>query len=663
MPFWWNRRKRPWFYNAYRRRRRYRWKRKPRRRLHRRRRTTKAYRGRRRRRRYKVRRKKQKLRLYQWQPEYIRRCKIRGLGALIIGAQGSQMDCYTIEKDKFVPPKVPWGGNSGIEVINLKYLYEEYTYKQNIWTASNTMLDLCRYIKCYITFFRHETTDFIISWNRQPPYTFDKYSIPSIHPQQLLLEKHKIVLLSKQSNPKGKYKKRVRINPPKQMLSKWFFTKQFAPKMLLVLKASAANMRYAYLSSTNDNMLTSIFSLNILFFQRPNWADASQATLGYLPYPNIPQPFFYVDKNGKDQTINFTLGTTSKYEQSISYEKGWFQPSFLQAREIKTKGSAPTAVHPITTSRYNPNTDDGTGNEVYLCSIFQSNWKLESDKQFTITGLPLWLSLYGYYSFIKQMKGESYMKLHVVCIKSKAIYCYPEVGSCQLYCPIDLAYIQGKKPYDQTITTAQKRTWYPDMFWQKETLNSIVQSGPYVPQYAYQPISTWELKYEYSFIFKWGGATQPEKDIKNPENLDTYDVPDTYKKTIQITNPEKQDPETIIHPWDYRRGIIKSSTLKRILEDASTDTEFQCSPEKISKKSHRTGAAPRDPKEENKEIQACLQTLFEENTLPEEEAQSLQQLINQQQQQQQQIKQCMLNLLIDLKKNQKMLQYHTGLLD
>ena len=107
------------------------------------------------------------------------------------------MDCFTIEKDKFVPPKVPWGGGSGIELINLKYLYEEYTYKNNIWTASNIMLDLCRYIQCYITFYRHETTDFIISWSRQPPYTFDKWSIPSIHPQQLLLEKHKIVLLSK----------------------------------------------------------------------------------------------------------------------------------------------------------------------------------------------------------------------------------------------------------------------------------------------------------------------------------------------------------------------------------------------------------------------------------------------------------------------------------
>nr|UHM26497.1 MAG: ORF1 [Torque teno midi virus] len=663
MPFWWRRRRKNWWGRWRRPRRTQRYKR--RRRTYRRKsRYPLRRRRRRRRKRYKVRRKKQKLTIHQWQPDYIRRCRIKGLGALVIGAQGSQIDCYSIEKDKFVPPKVPWGGNSGIELFTLSYLYEEYIFTNNIWTTSNVMLDLCRYLRCTFYFYRHPFTDFVVSYTRQPPYRFNKYSIPSCHPQQLLLDKHKIIIPSTQTNPKGKTRKRVTIKPPKQMITRWFFTKDFSEKMLLLLKGAACNLNYSYLSSTNDNMLTSIYSINILFFQNPGWGTAQQPHGGpYLPYQSVPQPLSYIDKNGNTKTINVKTGSTAEqYGRSISYENGWFQPSFLQARGIPASATTLQATHPITTSRYNPNKDSGKGNKIWLCSTFQQNWKKESDPDFTIENVPLWLGLYGLFSYIKQMKTESYFKLHVVCLKSDAIYCYPEVGSCQVYCPIDLAYIQGKKPYDQSITDAQKRVWIPDMTWQKETLCSIVQSGPYVPQYSFQPISTWELKYGYNFYFKWGGATQPEKDIKDPKTLDTYDVPDTVQKTVQIKNPAKITPETIIQPWDYRRGFIKETALKRISDNISTDTEFQCSPEKIQK-TERRGAAPRNPEEETQEINQCLQTLCKEDIFQEQETQDLQQLINQQHNQQQQIKHCMLQLLLDVKKNQKIIQYHTGLLD
>ena len=34
--------------------------------------------------------------------------------------------------------------------------------------------------------------------------------------------------------------------------------------------------------------------------------------------------------------------------------------------------------------------------KIYVVSTFAANWKQVSDSQFTITGLPLWLGLYGY---------------------------------------------------------------------------------------------------------------------------------------------------------------------------------------------------------------------------------------------------------------------------
>nr|UHM27216.1 MAG: ORF1 [Torque teno midi virus] len=664
MPFWWRRRKRPWYTNRYRAYRRRRFPKRRRRRIYKRRRSAKSYRRRRRRRRHKVRRKKPNIIVRQWQPDSIRRCKIKGLGILVLGAEGTQIDNFTIQKFDYVPPKVPWGGASGLENITLQYLFEEYQFKNNIWTTSNLWKNLCRYLYCTLTFFRHPETDFVVSYHRQIPYIFNKYSLPGCHPQQLLLEKHKIIILSTASKPNGKYEKKVKIRPPKQMLSKWFFTKDFAPQTLLILKGAACNFRYSYLSRTNENMQCTIYSLNPKFFELPDWNHAQ--TDFYKPYATVPANFYYKDKNNVEKSLNFTAQTTpysDAYHKSISYEAGWFSPDFLQARELLgTKSGTPKAVHQVIVTRYNPNKDEGTGNKIYCVSTLQRSWLNPSDKDLMIENVPLWLGLFGYYSFVSHEKPTDWEKSHVIVIKSSAIYCYPEIGSCDFYCPIDLDYIQGRKPYGQAITPQAKRLWMPDMTWQKKTLNCIVESGPFIPQYSEETASTWELKYNYSFNFKWGGPNIPDQAVKDPKDLDTYPAPDTLQETIQIINPTKQTAENILYPWDYRRGYIKERAIKRMCENYSTDTEFQFSTEETPKKKQRMGAAPRDPKEETKEMQACLQTLCKKNIFQEQENQTVQQLIDQQQQHQEQIKYSIVKLLMDLKEKQRALQYHTGLL-
>nr|UHM27245.1 MAG: ORF1 [Torque teno midi virus] len=665
MPFWWRRRKRPWYTNRYRAYRRRRWPKRRRRRIYKRRRFTKAYRRRRRRRRHKVRRKKPNIIVRQWQPDCIRRCKIKGLGLLVLGAEGTQIDNFTITKYDYVPPKIPWGGGSGLENITLEFLYEEYMFKNNIWTTSNIWKNLCRYLYVTLTFFRHPDTDFVVSYSRQPPYIFNKYSIPSCHPQQLLLEKKKIILLSQASKPNGKYEKKIKIKPPKQMLSKWFFTKDFAGQTLLILKGSAANFRYSYLSRTNENMQCTIYSLNPKFYEQSNWDHAQQDM--YKPYPTVPATYYYENKDGQEKFLNFTNWHTkydSQYSMSVSYEEGWFNPQFLQARKlIGTRGSIPKAVHQVIVSRYNPNKDDGVGNKIYCISTLTTTWQPPTDKDLVIENMPLWLGLYGYFSYISHTKPTDWETSHIIILKSNAIYCYPEIGSCDLYCPLDIEYIQGKRPYGQPITPTAKARWLPDMTWQKKTLNCIVESGPFIPQYSEETSSTWELKYNYSFYFKWGGPLTPDQQVKNPKDLDTYDVPDTVQETIQIVHPAKQTAENILYPWDYRRGLIKERALKRMCENYSTDTEFQFSTEEPQKKKKRMGAAPRDPKEETQEMQACLQTLCKKNILQEQEDQTVQQLIHQQQQQQEQIKYSIVKLLMDLKEKQTALQYHTGLLN
>ncbi len=148
---------------------------------------------------------------------------------------------------------------------------------------------------------------------------------------------------------------------------------------------------------------------------------------------------------------------------------GWFSPPFLQARKLLgNKATQPPAIHQMIVSRYNPNKDDGTGNKIYCVSTLQTSWQQPSDKDLVIENMPLWLGLYGYYSYISHTKPTDWELSHIIVIKSSAIYCYPEIGSCDFYIPIDFDYIQGKKPYGQLITDTQKSRWLPDMTWQKK---------------------------------------------------------------------------------------------------------------------------------------------------------------------------------------------------
>nr|UYM03125.1 MAG: ORF1 [Anelloviridae sp.] len=663
MPFWWNRRRKPWYGRWRRYKTKYR--RRRRRPLYKRRGARKPYRRRRRRRR-KVRRKKKRLFIQQWQPDSIRKCKIIGIGALVIGCEGKQMECYTVNKENYVPPKVPFGGGFGLEHYTLQYLYEEYCFKRNIWTTSNIGRDLCRYLRCKFIFYRHTDTDFIVSYNRQPPHILDKFTYPSVHPAHMLLEKHHRVILSTSSNPRGKYRQKIIIKPPKQMLTKWFFTKTFAPASLFILKGAAMNTRYAYLSASNENMLISLLSLNTTFYQTGDWAQTRTTGNAYTPYHNISRDIEFKYKSGKpptSQTLKPNPEIFTNYLKSVSMAEGWFQPKILQAYEVDRKGTL-TATTPLVAGRYNPATDDGIGNKVYLTSTLVDGYEPPTtDKKLLIENLPLWQALYGFTSYIKTIKGAEYLKSSVVVIQSKHIYCFPQVGSCTKYIPIDYDYTTGKKPYDQTISDYDKKFWYPSVLWQLKTLNSIVEAGPYIPKLSEEKNSTWELKYKYYFFFKWGGPQDPDRPVENPADMSTYPAPDTMPKTIQITNPIKQSTESILHPWDWRRGLIKTSALKRMYQHLETDTDFECSAEESpQKKKKKLGAALRDPEEEVKKIQDCLHSLCEKSTY-QETPETIQDLIKQQQQQQQELKYNILQLLFDLKEKQSMLQLQTGLID
>nr|UHM27142.1 MAG: ORF1 [Torque teno midi virus] len=686
MPFWWRRRRKPWFGRwRYRKTRFKRYKR--RKRIPRRR--TRRTARRRRRRKYKVRRKKRKINIQQWQPDSITKCKIKGYSVLVLGAQGTQFRCFTNNAEEYPHPKAPGGGGFGSEVISLKWLYQEYLSHHNIWTKTNQYKDLVRYTGCQITFYRHAHTDFIITYDLQPPFLLNQYSYPELQPQNMLLAKRKRILLSKQTNPNGKIKLKLKIRPPKQMSTKWFFQRDFCPFGLVKISAAAADFSYSRIGWSSQSPVSTIYALNTDFYQNSNWAMATgPGSRGYVNISTQKFPLWFKFKEGnktKWYCYDPDQQTVLKkyrdiYLRSVSYDQGMFNPRILFASEIRvggTKidtetnvqdtepaGTTELAQLPLIALRYNPNADHGTHNCIYLTNILGGKYNkpaLSTNLQFN--NVPLWMGFYGYWDFILQDQADKGIYDHsMFVVQSESLETLFQTTKTNIYPIVDAEYCSGKLPWDEYLGETVKQFWYPTALWQRGSINTFTTSGPYVPKFNDQKASTWELDYSYKFFFKWGGPQVTDPQVEDPCNRNKYPVPDTIQQTVQITNPEKLHTESILHDWDFRRGFVTSTALKRMSEHLETDTDFQSDDSETPRKRKRISKEIPARLQKEEKIKKCLLSLCEEPTC-QEETQDLHKLIQQQQQQQQHLRKNILKLMTYLKKTQTSVELQTGLLE
>nr|UHM26536.1 MAG: ORF1 [Torque teno midi virus] len=652
MPFYWRRRKRWWWRNNRRYKTR-RWGRYRNRRFRQRKRRRPA--RRRRRRRKKVRRKLKKIPVKQWQPQFITRCKIRGMQLFVLGAQGKQCLCYTDERYGWTPPKAPGGGGFSHELYTLQWLFHEYEEGNNVWTRSNATKDLLRYGGCKIKLFRHAKTDFIVYYNRDPQKELDKYQYCFCHPKELLLRKHTRILHSKQYKNYRKNYITIFIKPPRKLQTNWYFMSDFAPRPLLTLTIAAADLTYSYISCCDTNRLLSLYTINTQYYQHPNWGK-NTGNIPFEPYSTVKKQFTVVYENGKTKEFNFNQRT---YPTSVEYSTGWFQSDLLKAWQIKTQN-----VIPIGAMRYNPKVDDGKGNAIWLKHITQDNYdKPRTDKALILEELPLWQLLYGFLSYAQKAKPtENILTDYILCIQSPAIY--PFTTQHDVHIPIDSTFINGKGPFEETLTAKQKELWFPTVQHQQQSINNIVMCGPFIPKYNRDRESTWDLHGFYNFYFKWGGDEIQNQEVNDPTKQVTYDTPNYLSEAIQISNPAQQLPTTLVHSWDIRRGLITPAAFRRIQQNLPIDETLSTAAEEPPKKKKKYNNAVPYQEQETKEIQECLQKLFEQDTYQEpQNQQELLQLIQQQQQQQQLLKYNLLQLIADLKSQQKKLQFHTGLLN
>nr|UHK04259.1 MAG: ORF1 [Torque teno midi virus] len=655
MPFWWRRRRKPWWGRWRYKTRRYRTRRKrfPRRR--RRRRAT-----RRRRRRYsKVKKKKPFLKLLQWQPDSIRKCKIKAFTNLLQGANGMQHRNYTTDQNDWTFPKNPGGGGFSTTVFSLGYLYELYTLKKCIWTTPNANYDLCRYTGCRITFFRHPWHDFIITTQLMYPMTLNFGDYMDCHPNNMLLQQRKIILLSLKHKPNSKLHVTRKFKPPKQMVNKWFFQDMFSSKPLLLLKASVADLLQPELGPSGGNKLVTLNCIDIhnLYLQG-NWGIGEENK--YVPIATWTNPKNIKLVNGSTET-----SLTVANNHAVSYSDGWFQKKILQADYIKVDS---TRYQTTYQARYNPSIDTGKDNMVYLCSFTSFDYKPpQHDKVLYASNKPLWMLLFGFADYVKKIKEPvETFPIYYLLISSPYIEPHYSTANPRTHLIIDSSFINGKGTFDTTILPRFLNKWYPTLYYQQESIANIVKAGPFIPKPDPKQ-ANWELPYKCTFYFKWGGSYHQDTQIYNPKEKTDYPVPDNLQSAIQVTDPQQQIPQTMLHSWDFRRDIITKAALKRMSEhfetksDLSTDADSS-PPRKICKQSL---CAPLLQDQQTQE-QTCLHSLFEESTCQEQEEEketSIKQLIQQQQHQQQRIKYKLLQLISHMKRQQQQLQLNTGILE
>nr|UHK05192.1 MAG: ORF1 [Torque teno midi virus] len=662
MPFWWGRRKKWWTTTRFRRRRRRPYKRRARKTIFRRY-NRRTHRRRKKRRRTKVRRKKQFLKLLQWQPDSIRKCKIKGTETIVLGTDGKQFRDYTSAMNEWIPPKVPGGGGFAIAQYTLEYLYEQHILHNNIWTHSNIDFDLVRYTGMKIKFYRHQFIDFVVHYRRQPPLTENILTPMNTHPLILLQQQHRIIIPSKLTKPNGKLHVKKKIKPPKQHLNKWYFIRDYSKVPLLLIQAAACDLNFVKYGKTADNNLTNLWSLNIDFYFNGAFGThipSTQDTV-YSPISTKTYNDKWVTIKGQSQR---TVLMCNNYLSSVNITTGWFTKTILQS-----KGTAepPIDKPPTFLCRYNPMIDTGAGNKVWLKSTLNDHWTPPTTELYLLfENEPLWLCLYGWFDYINDLKPVyNIFEYYTLVIQSK--YFQTAYSQAQnIIVPIDESFIAGKGPYNSTPTDKDSQKWIPVLKHQQQSINNIVKCGPYIPR-PYAPYSNWELHCDYCFFFKWGGSMHPNNTVADPTTSTKYPVPDSIFQSVQITNPTKQIPQEMLHSWDYRRDFLTPKALKRMYEYLPTEQTIPTdadTPEPPSKK-FRTAKKP-ECQEKETEVLQCLQQLFSENTSEEKETYSeeekIQHLIKQQQQQQQQLKHNLLTLITHLKKNQLQMQLHTGIL-
>lgn len=572
-------------------------------------------------------------------------------------SHGRESNNYAQYQQTRAPPDYPSGGGFSILRLSIGALYEDLEKFRNYWTKTNENLDLIRYTGMSLTFYRHQYVSYIVTYSLCNPMTLSKISHMNTHPYRQLLNKNKIIVPSLQEAPlKKKLYIKKKLQPPKQMVNKWFFQRDFADVGLVLIHIASISLNHMYQATNSKNTTVSLFCLNHKVFKNNDFANAT----GYRPN----NEYWYWGQDNKHQWISLLgithdEGQTTTTANSLTEKSKWgnlFWHSWLHKEgPIAIKPTNDTSKPPdqnytrnphdlIVECRYNPYSDKGTGNKIYLVSTLGKEGFLPPSTQhdFYIEGYPLWLMWYGWLDWCVKLRPGAQIDINYTAV-FQSPYLWPEQP---YYCPINRSMYNNEGPWGtpiDDISLTQYSHWYPRVANQVEAINNICCTGPAIPKA--ENITSWEHHCKYKAYIKWGGCPTPYVQIEDPSKQPKYPAPDNILLRSQIQDLDNQSPQNIIYSWDFKRGIVTEDALQRITKDVSlTDS--------LRKPSKRTTDAPiQTPSKIQKLLQEAQETSSEE-----EEEIPLQQQLRHQRFKQQRLKQRLLNLIQKLEKQQQKCQ-------
>lgn len=619
-------------------------------------------------RRYRVRRfklfKKRKLKylpLRQWQPQLIRKCHIKGLFTLFQGAHGRFANNYPQYRDSYTPELYPGGGGWGIYVFNLGAFFDEFLRVRNWWTKPNVQLPLCRYCYCKLRFYRSDYVDYVVSYTNSYPMTDNEYRHAEAQPSRMMMRKKKVIVQSRVHSKGRKPYITKRINPPRQLINKWFFQREFVNVNLLMLTATSCSLTEYDLSNRSLSNNITLTTLNPKVFLNLNY-DRPSETTGWFPkgsyylYSTTAQ--LSTDVNNPLSGIKYKtliyLGQATARRVGKSIEQSNVQPNtyftkpeywgnifhedFIHDRmpvlvsniqhtafatdanwneqkekNIESKYFTLMAEPIFIKVRYNPDKDTGKDTSIYFLPNFQQvrNWDPPENEQLKFHGFPLWMLLWGWPDWQKKLALINQIDQHYILIVNSPFF----EPNLKTYMFLDEEFLNNTKPFpDPEIEhnkpiLSDELSWHPKFEYQKKSVNAICMCGPGTAKN--DNLKSIQAHMEYDFVFKWGGSPSNMETIADPSKQPSFAVPDNLATAFQIQDP-RADPSTNIYSWDCRRDILTQKCIDRLKADREPDKTLFCPSD--------LWINPKPPEKERD----LLQTLLEAKASEEEKKNKIQ---------------------------------------
>nr|UGV35438.1 MAG: ORF1 [TTV-like mini virus] len=574
-------------------------------------------------------RKLKRIIVKEWQPPNIRKCHIKGLCCLVyVNAQRLSFNS-TMYEASTVPEHLPGGGGFCVMQFNLNNLYEMHKTCSNWWTTSNDNLPLCKYLGCTLTLYRAENVDYALSYITSGPGYSNKLTYPSCQPSMLLMRNNKIIMPSKKTKPRGKPYKKIRISPPPQFQTKWYFQKDLINKPLLILHAAPISLDHYYISTSSENTNITIKHLNTRLLKDRNWGNKKFET-EHWPYKTegtIKLYFYRYDGNlAETQTDNFLVKDICPLTRSIDYYEGktpyeakhtgeitnvseytqktlqfrgniFHKNNYTGTNTIYYSQASPQSIFkatitettklsengrlgestaklaftkltdPIVTyTRYNPHTDTGESTKMYL---------LSNNKNDSGWGPPNddSLILTGFPLWLNIFGFVDFQKRlnKLIGVDEQHLLCFETNHTnpkyTHVFAPIDDSFLNDQSPYLNYMANSDKQKWYPQTQYQTQTINNITLSGPGIAKLESRKSE--EIKVKYDFYFKWGGSPAKMVTVENPSEQPIYPIPRTEYETPSLQSPA-QNYETVVYSFDQRNYQLTRAAIERMQKDWGT---------------------------------------------------------------------------------------------